>query len=60
KPASPTGNRGPAAPKPQRARRGGGGAGGGGGGRGDDWQPKGAGAHESRLGFMGGRGGRGR
>ncbi|CCN20653.1 conserved hypothetical protein [Bordetella bronchiseptica MO211] len=27
---------------------------------GDDWQPKGAGAHESRLGFMGGRGGRGR
>ncbi|WP_154392614.1 hypothetical protein, partial [Bordetella pertussis] len=29
----------------------GGGGGGGGGGRGDDWQPKGAGAHESRLGF---------
>ncbi|QGB07278.1 rRNA pseudouridine synthase [Bordetella holmesii] len=28
-------------------------------GRGDDWQPKGAAAHESRLGVMGGRGGRG-
>ncbi len=26
---------------------------------GDDWQPKGAAAHESRLGFLGGRGGRG-
>ncbi|KCB48188.1 hypothetical protein L538_2668, partial [Bordetella hinzii 4161] len=31
----------------------------GGEGRGDDWQPKGAAAHESRLGFLGGRGGRG-
>lgn len=41
-----------------RGRRGGGGGGNGGngGGRGDDWQPKGASAHESRLGFMGGRG----
>ncbi|CAB3632669.1 23S rRNA pseudouridine(2605) synthase RluB [Achromobacter dolens] len=28
--------------------------------RGDDWQPRGASAHESRLGVMGGRGGRGR
>jgi 23S rRNA pseudouridine2605 synthase len=27
-----------------------------GGGRGDDWQPSGASAHESRLGFLGGRG----
>ncbi|HEY0297424.1 MAG TPA: pseudouridine synthase [Bordetella sp.] len=26
------------------------------GGRGDDWQPSGASAHESRLGFLGGRG----
>ena len=38
-----------------RARR----AAGGNTARGDDWQPKGASAHESRLGFMGGRGGRG-
>lgn len=38
-----------------RARR----AAGGSTARGDDWQPKGASAHESRLGFMGGRGGRG-
>jgi len=30
-----------------------------GGGRGDDWQPKGASAHESRLGFLGGSRGRG-
>lgn len=28
--------------------------------RGDDWQPRGASAHESRLGVMSGRGGRGR
>ncbi|WP_198512999.1 23S rRNA pseudouridine(2605) synthase RluB [Achromobacter ruhlandii] len=28
--------------------------------RGDDWQPRGASAHESRLGVMGGRGTRGR
>ncbi|SUV68234.1 ribosomal large subunit pseudouridine synthase B [Bordetella avium] len=44
-----------AAGKPEakpRARR-------SGAGRGDDWQPKGPAAHESRLGFMGGRGGRG-
>ena len=59
-----------------RAGGGGGGAGGGNKGpgaggkpraarnaaspRGDDWQPRGASAHESRLGVMGGRGGRGR
>ncbi|WP_442862109.1 23S rRNA pseudouridine(2605) synthase RluB [Bordetella sp. 02P26C-1] len=29
------------------------------GGRGDDWQPKSASAHESRLGFLGGNRGRG-
>ncbi|MCD0505997.1 rRNA pseudouridine synthase, partial [Bordetella petrii] len=29
------------------------------GARGDDWQPKSASAHESRLGFMGGGRGRG-
>ncbi|WP_459614663.1 23S rRNA pseudouridine(2605) synthase RluB [Bordetella sp. 2513F-2] len=29
------------------------------GGRGDDWQPQGAAAHESRLGFLGGNRGRG-
>lgn len=28
--------------------------------RGDDWQPRSASAHESRLGFLGGRGGRSR
>ncbi|HEY9318577.1 MAG TPA: 23S rRNA pseudouridylate synthase B, partial [Achromobacter sp.] len=28
--------------------------------RGDDWQPRGASAHESRLGVMGGRGRQGR
>jgi len=32
----------------------------GGGGRGDDWQPRSASAHESRLGFLGGRGRGGR
>lgn len=42
----------PAGGNKSRSRR-------GGEGRGDDWQPKGAAAHESRLGFLGGRGGRG-
>lgn len=46
-------------PRAPRARNGNGGGGGGGGGaRGDDWQPRGASAHESRLGVMGGRGAR--
>ncbi|SAI57604.1 pseudouridine synthase [Bordetella ansorpii] len=43
--------------KPRGRKPGGGGGGGNGGGRGgDDWQPRGAAAHESRLGFLGGRG----
>ncbi|OZI71146.1 23S rRNA pseudouridine(2605) synthase RluB [Bordetella genomosp. 12] len=57
KPAAKTAGRPKSAAKPaggnkSRPRR-------SGEGRGDDWQPKGAAAHESRLGFMGGRGGRG-
>ncbi|MBO9353617.1 pseudouridine synthase [Bordetella petrii] len=61
RPGKPAGSRGtPAArsgAKPQggsgkaRSQRG--------GGRGDDWQPKSASAHESRLGFLGGSRGRG-
>ncbi|MCG2600054.1 23S rRNA pseudouridine(2605) synthase RluB [Achromobacter insuavis] len=48
------GNKGPGAGgKPRAARN-------AGSSRGDDWQPRGASAHESRLGVMGGRGGRGR
>ncbi|WYX53464.1 23S rRNA pseudouridine(2605) synthase RluB [Achromobacter xylosoxidans] len=47
------GNKGPGGGKPRAAR-------GGSAPRGDDWQPRGASAHESRLGVMGGRGGRGR
>ncbi|OZI21422.1 23S rRNA pseudouridylate synthase B [Bordetella genomosp. 9] len=53
-PGKKRGNGNPKGPRP-----GGGGGGGGGGGRGDDWQPRGAAAHESRLGVIGGRGGRG-
>ncbi|CUI29590.1 Ribosomal large subunit pseudouridine synthase B [Achromobacter xylosoxidans] len=48
------GNKGPGAGGKPRAARGGSAP------RGDDWQPRGASAHESRLGVMGGRGGRGR
>ncbi|CUI45432.1 23S rRNA pseudouridylate synthase B [Achromobacter xylosoxidans] len=48
------GNKGPGAGGKPRAARGGSSP------RGDDWQPRGASAHESRLGVMGGRGGRGR
>lgn len=48
------GNKGPGAGGKPRAARGGAAP------RGDDWQPRGASAHESRLGVMGGRGGRGR
>lgn len=48
------GNKGPGAEGKPRAARGGSAP------RGDDWQPRGASAHESRLGVMGGRGGRGR
>lgn len=48
------GNKGPGAGGKSRAARGGSAP------RGDDWQPRGASAHESRLGVMGGRGGRGR
>ncbi|WZB68870.1 23S rRNA pseudouridine(2605) synthase RluB [Achromobacter xylosoxidans] len=48
------GNKGPGAGGKRRAARGGSAP------RGDDWQPRGASAHESRLGVMGGRGGRGR
>lgn len=48
------GNKGPGASGKPRAARGGSAP------RGDDWQPRGASAHESRLGVMGGRGGRGR
>ncbi|SAI72181.1 pseudouridine synthase [Bordetella ansorpii] len=45
------------APGKPRGRKPGGGGGGNAGGRGgDDWQPRGAAAHESRLGFLGGRG----
>lgn len=60
-PKAAAGNKAAPANKAPRARRGAGGGGNGGGaGRGDDWQPKGASAHESRLGVMGGgRGGRG-
>ncbi|WP_241145677.1 23S rRNA pseudouridine(2605) synthase RluB, partial [Achromobacter xylosoxidans] len=47
------GNKGPGAGGKPRAARGGSAP------RGDDWQPRGASAHESRLGVMGGRGGRG-
>lgn len=48
------GNKGPGAGgKPRPARS-------GAAPRGDDWQPRGASAHESRLGVMGGRGTRGR
>lgn len=50
------GNKGPGAGGKPRAAR----SGSGSGPRGDDWQPRGASAHESRLGVMGGRGGRGR
>uniref|UniRef100_UPI0039F04135 23S rRNA pseudouridine(2605) synthase RluB n=1 Tax=Bordetella sputigena TaxID=1416810 RepID=UPI0039F04135 len=52
---APGKKRGSGGPKGPRA----GGGGGGGGSRGDDWQPRGAAAHESRLGVIGGRGGRG-
>lgn len=65
----PRGNQGPRNSKPQGAGgnsvNGGGGAGMGGKGRpqrgprGDDWQPKSASAHESRLGVLGGGRGRG-
>lgn len=48
------GNKGPGAGGKPRAARGGSAP------RGDDWQPRGASAHESRLGVMDGRGGRGR
>ncbi|KMJ90324.1 pseudouridine synthase [Achromobacter xylosoxidans] len=48
------GNKGSGAGGKPRAARGGSAP------RGDDWQPRGASAHESRLGVMGGRGGRGR
>lgn len=48
------GNKGPGAGGKPRAARGGAAP------RGDDWQPRGASAHESRLGVMGGRGSRGR
>lgn len=52
--AGRAGNKGPGAGGKPRAARGGSAP------RGDDWQPRGASAHESRLGVMGGRGGRGR
>ncbi|WP_063569835.1 23S rRNA pseudouridine(2605) synthase RluB [Achromobacter ruhlandii] len=48
------GNKGPGAGGKPRAARSGAAP------RGDDWQPRGASAHESRLGVMGGRGTRGR
>ncbi|OCZ99825.1 23S rRNA pseudouridylate synthase B [Achromobacter xylosoxidans] len=48
------GNKGPGAGGKPRATRSGAAP------RGDDWQPRGASAHESRLGVMGGRGTRGR
>lgn len=48
------GNKGPGAGGKPRAARSGAAP------RGDDWQPRGASAHESRLGVMGGRGSRGR
>ena len=53
------GNKAPGKPRGRKpgGAGGGGGSGGNAGGRGgDDWQPRGAAAHESRLGFLGGRG----
>lgn len=69
KPRGPAASRkqGQAGPRPGKTAGGGQGAGksakarrGGGGARGDDWQPRSASAHESRLGFLGGRGNRDR
>jgi 23S rRNA pseudouridine2605 synthase len=54
--AKPAGEAGRGKPKTPRRKPDGAGAGNGGGGRGDDWQPKGPAAHESRLGVVSARG----
>lgn len=54
------GNKGPGAGGKPRAPRSGASRAGDASPRGDDWQPRGATAHESRLGIMGGRGRQGR
>ncbi|WP_233161733.1 MULTISPECIES: 23S rRNA pseudouridine(2605) synthase RluB [unclassified Achromobacter] len=56
KPAGPQGNK----PRGNRSAGGGNGGGNGGGSKGDDWQPRGASAHESRIGIadLRGRGNR--